>query len=317
METTSAFTIFVATTLPSFASTEEGFYSAPLSGVNHAFFGSWTRDDRLPLQKYNTFCLYKDQIYVNHASDEYDNDTLYVFDNGQWDYMDTTNLSDVFKLNAYGDTLLIVSRYPHYYYNNLQSEFVVHTYNQTGFKSTPNARDAFFEPNGHLWTADNRFGLVWSPKQWTNELIIPDGPAYTPSFAMDCKNGALWVVSGGVQSNWNNNYEDKGFYHFIDEQWNSYNNVNIPALDSIQDVVSIAVDPTNAQHAFVGSWGQGLLELDGGQLTQLYDQDNSILSEASNRPGFVGIGGLCYDNEGNLWISNSANPIGIGSLQAR
>lgn len=292
-----------------FAATNDGFYWAPLTGVNHAFYENWEKDTLLiyPDNAYNSFCFYNEKIIINLQGDTYGTDTLYMYENGSWNYFDVTFSGPNNNLHSFGDTLVIAGAQYRYYYDDLQKSFIVYDYAQDPAVTIPYAMDAYFDKQGVLWTADAYQGLVFMEREWLHRIIIPEGPAYINGFAMDCQNEDLWVVSGGVTSNWSNNYEAKGLYHFKDQEWASFNRFNMDAFDTIPDVVSIAVHPTRLNRAYVGTWGRGVMEFDNGKLTNIFDTTNSTLQDASNWDGFVGVGGLAFDEDNNLWVSNTAN----------
>ncbi len=79
-------------------------------------------------------------------------------------------------------------------------------------------------------------------------------------------------------------------------------------MDGFFNIVQVAVDPSDANHFFVASWGGGLLEFKNDEFVKRYNNFNSPLESAlpqSPEQPYVWIGGLAFDSEGNLWISNS------------
>ncbi|HKI90095.1 MAG TPA: two-component regulator propeller domain-containing protein, partial [Draconibacterium sp.] len=79
-------------------------------------------------------------------------------------------------------------------------------------------------------------------------------------------------------------------------------------LDGFFDIVCMVADPNDPDHIFVGSWGGGLLEFQGDQFLNRFTNHNSPLETAlPQQPDepYVRIGGLGFDSEGNLWITNS------------
>jgi ligand-binding sensor domain-containing protein len=297
-----------------FAATAAGLYTAPLTGVNHAFYANWTKYTDLPHPdgRINTFCLHQGKIYVNSSNHAWGEDTIFVRDNNGWDYFDKTKSGPNHQLKSTGDTLILVGGIVQYYYNNLNDDFLIYAYSQSNFASS--AIDAYFDDQNRLWIADQRQGLVLSKMPWHYKEILPEGPAYINGYSMDCQNEMLWVTSGGVKENWDNNYEGKGIYTFQDQGWTSYNKTNVDAFDTIHDVLSVAIHPSTSNKVYVGTWGKGLLEFEDGVLTKIWDTTNSTLSDASNRPGFVGVAGLKFDQDNNLWVTNSANSQGLSVL---
>jgi len=95
-----------------------------------------------------------------------------------------------------------------------------------------------------------------------------------------------------------------------DDEWTNYQeNLSLKTGYDYLDNNVLAVDPRNANHAFVGG-RTGLYEFLDGQLKTYYNKDNSLLQGAMDRGrelgnNYVLINGLCFDNKGDLWILNS------------
>jgi hypothetical protein len=75
-----------------------------------------------------------------------------------------------------------------------------------------------------------------------------------------------------------------------------------------KDVISLAVDPDNSDHIFAGTWGYGLLEIQGLQITSVYTDANSTLQNILSSGPYIRLGGIAYDREKNLWMTNSEVP---------
>ena len=78
--------------------------------------------------------------------------------------------------------------------------------------------------------------------------------------------------------------------------------MNVPALDSFPDLITLAVDPRDAS-VWAGSFGGGLLQLRTDGTISIFKQ-NSPLQSPSGRPGVYNVSGLAFDTQNNLWISN-------------
>ena len=79
-----------------------------------------------------------------------------------------------------------------------------------------------------------------------------------------------------------------------------------------KDFYRIAIDPMDPEHYFVASWGYGLFEFQQDSLIKVYREGNSSLQ--SIIPGdYFRLGGLTFDYEGNLWVSNASvgSPISV------
>jgi len=297
------------------ASTESGIYYAPINGVNHAFYENWTKDTLLPNPdgRYNTASFYKDKLVVNCTKNVFDSDSVFIKENNVWTYFNQENSLPKYAIKSYGDTLVFVNYNGFkYYYNDLSESFIGYTYNQAdGIHDVPYPRDIIRTADGKFFIADLNHGLVYNYKTWGFRYYSPEGPQNADVFAMDIQNSNLWVASGGINQSWNNVYSKKGIYSFIDEHWKSINKLNNSAFDTISDVVAVAVDPLNSNKVYFGTWGKGLIEVENNEVKNIYQNHNSAISSADNRPNYYAIKGLAFDDQNNLWLTNSATSNGL------
>lgn len=127
-------------------------------------------------------------------------------------------------------------------------------------------------------------------------------------FALNSSGSDLWIAAGGRSDSWNNTWQQPRFQKYNNSEWKYYNKTNYPELDNFFDVVSVVADPQNQNHIFVGSWGGGVLEFVDDEFVNRYTNKNSILESAvPSQPDepYVRIGGMDFDSDGNLWITNS------------
>ncbi len=301
-------TVFTDTSI--IAATSAGLYSANFDAGNLNDFNSWHRDNTLPkpTATYNDVAVHSSGIYANIPGVAYGTDTMMVKQNGQWQPFTELGNEPLHQIKTYGDTLLFVMEYSFkYFYNNMQSSFLAYTYGDKG----PMPADVSFDAKGWAWIADKKEGLVKSKVQWQYQFCMPNGPAFKNSFSITSSNGGIWVASGGVQTNWDAAYVNKGIYHFSDQKWSSYNASNTDVFDTISDVVYVYTSPFDASEVYVSSWGKGLIRLKNYQVNTIYNTTNSSLSNSTFYPGFLAVGGLCMDDEKNLWVANGFNPYGL------
>jgi len=172
---------------------------------------------------------------------------------------------------------------------------------------------ALFDDQEVLWIADSRIGLVRYTLENGFENISVDGPSSNSSFKLSSQGGRLWVAGGFPQhpGNWNNNFRISGFYKFYEGRWHNFTREDYPILseESLNDIASVVPDPRNPDRAYAGSWFGGLIEIDGTEIVNVYDENNSALQvrEEFTRPegeGYVGVSDIAIDQEGNQWITN-------------
>lgn len=292
-----------------YAATETGIFRAK-ADANLAYYVSWTKDARLPAPngKYNLITAFAGKVYANttgKTEPNFDKDTTLVYANGIWNYFDPTNHTPKSAMRVSQGKLLICG---YLYVDALdeQGNRIFRIYNYNPGNVRPN--DAQMDASQNVWIADINEGLVKNYNLYSYTKILLDGPSTANVFAMDVQGTDLWAVPGGRNVAFGNEYQLGAFYNFSDGKWSSYNQLNTPFLDSIRDVLSVAVDPRNHKHAYLGTWGNGLIEYLNGELVKIYTPKNSSLQNSLYRPGWTAIGGMNYDSDNNLWIVNSSAP---------
>ena len=290
-----------------YAATENGIFRAS-ADANLAFYVSWTKDAGLPAPdgRYNLIAAFAGKVYANitpKITPNYEKDTTLVYNNGAWSYFDPENHSTKSCMRVSQGKLLICG----YLYVDVfdeQENLVFRVYDYSPGMVRPN--DAQMDASQNVWIADINEGLVKNHDIWSNDKILLDGPSSANVFAMDVRGTDLWVAPGGRNGTFTNEYKMGAFYNYSDNKWTSYNSLNTPFLDSIRDVLAVAIDPRNHKHAYMGSWGDGLFEYLDGELVKFFTPGNSSLQNSVYRPGWMAISGLCYDSDNNLWVANSS-----------
>ena len=176
--------------------------------------------------------------------------------------------------------------------------------------------------DGHLyWAADNYDGLqAYTLNGNTFEKAVssiqPNSPLHNYGLHLRFAGDRL-LVSGG---NWN--YADvslPGTAMILepDGTWINfdYNSVleQAPAEKYI-DVTSIAQDPKDENHHYVGTARSGIFEFRDAKCVGHIGLENSplrsILPDVAKPQNFVSADGLIYDNDGNLWMLNCIETAG-------
>jgi hypothetical protein len=291
-----------------YAATDEGIYKASLSSPNLAYYIYWSVDQRLyPGLAFNTINYYADKLVVNYSNNGYNSDTLFIYDYtaDQWQKFPNVDHFRKFHLRTEHGNLIVAG----------QGNIVIYDQNydrlnvifQPGDISL-NARDATPDSDGAVWIADNTSGLIKTTTGYDAEFISPSGPYSANVFDMDLKNQELWVASGGYTSGWGKLYIHDGVYTFSNETWKSYNRAsNVAAFDSITDMTCVTVDPNRTGHAYVGTWMQGVMEFQDGEVINIYDNTNSSL-QIWPEADYVAVSGISLDKNNNLWVVNSHVP---------
>lgn len=152
-----------------------------------------------------------------------------------------------------------------------------------------------------IWIADFEKGLVKAESNLFERYAINSPYGRLDGEMLFFKN-TLYVAGGSINDAWNYQFNGSGFFTFDNNEWKDYNRLTIPWMDTIFDIISIAVDPRN-DVIYAGSFGGGLVEFSSATQYKIYKQ-NSPLNEAVGDPNNYRVGGMAFDKENNLWISN-------------
>lgn len=291
-----------------YAATATGIYRAQLNDPFLANYQSWTQYSGLPVGVYNNVELYNGNIIVSLSryimTGFPGSDMLWFYDanTSAWDtIIDSMGvIHNVAVSNNklwIGDAYAIVGVDANYITTDI-------LYTVDGGTTNTYPMDIAPDADGTVWYADQYLGLVHMLDYQTGNIYRPNGPVSTSAAAMDFSNGRLCVVPGGKDDAWNNIYSTAGISFYENQSWDVMKKEQVPALDSLIDINFCEIDPSDNTHVWLGSWGKGLIEVRNNQVTNIYNEYNSILESKVEYP-WCGIGGIQYDEDGNLWMVNS------------
>ena len=171
-----------------------------------------------------------------------------------------------------------------------------------------NPTQAFYLGNNQYFIADYNRGLLFinDMENMAGEIIEPNGPYSHRSFDMTTDGTKVWVASGGHDDFWAPAWTRDGLYCFDGYSWSSFNNRNGVLKNAIRDVTSITIHPQNKDLIYIGTWGTGVVEMNNGVVTNVFDDSNSPLEKRCEAPGqgeFVA--GIAFDSKGLMWVANS------------
>lgn len=140
----------------------------------------------------------------------------------------------------------------------------------------------------------------------------PDGPSSNKPYFLTTVGSQLWSVPGG---RWAAQYKQQGqVMYFNGSKWDNYTNKRIREMlvysTTLLDFGHVAVDPSDTEHFFVSSFGNGLLEfLPDGKAKQ-YTYNNSPLETLvpdKNPQNYCRVDAITFDAERNLWLINTGD----------
>ena len=155
---------------------------------------------------------------------------------------------------------------------------------------------AFYGSGGNLWIGDARLGLL-KINGSSAESIVFNGPSTDNAFEMVSLDEKVLSVPGGYDGQFNKRNRSGVVQKFSNQKWDN------DLFSSGNDFVDILIDPESVQHLLIGSWGDGLFEVEvqKGEIDQFLE-NNSSLEESDD--GGVYIQDVELDQEGNLWVLN-------------
>ena len=300
-----------------YAATAEGVYRAPVSNVNLDDFGNWKLlgpEDGFPADySAKAFATFDGALHLGV------NDTLWRYENNQLSFVHYEQGSTLEFLTDEGVHLLAgfrPGRIVYFHPDGSQGIIIGNCVEAPNY--------AIEDSQGRLWFGNDRvrggFRMARSVTDFC-DIVEFNSPWSESAWDMDVANGELWLATGGLDQTLSARFNSDGFASFIDGQWTIYNrqlrddlkgpDPNTNDDDPVDFVTSLA-NPDNGK-VYVGSYTEGLIELDGDQITQ-YIETNSSLQRALGDPR-VRVPGLALDEEGNLWVANNSAPQPLSVLQ--
>lgn len=283
-----------------YAATSEGIYYADYQNKNLVDFSQWTHDTTLTHAdlNYSEIETFNNQLIANYSRNEYNTDTLFVYDGEKWDYHHYKIPSIKRSIRAYDDQLVLSNNYSITALGTDNSVIMTYNKNMEPF-------DCIYDKNGDAyWIADKTNSIYrFVPGKYFDPINF-NGPYSNNVFELKVRGEQLWVAPGGYSSVWAKNWMKDGVFYYTNDEWHNINSSNNEAFDTISDIVSIAIDPINNAKVYVGSYHRGILEFENFELKTIHDKSNSSLGELKNY-GYVYVTGMDFDSKNNLWIANS------------
>jgi TSS9, PorZ, N-terminal beta-propeller domain/Two component regulator propeller len=284
-----------------YCATDVGIYNGSLLGVNLIDFNNWSMNSAFPGDGkiVNTIVSTNNVLYANVRNEEPNNDIIYIYDGTKWSECLYYSGKNIRSLNVNDDQLIICSK----------NDFDIFSATGERLKGLYIGSPQFgiVDKDNIVWIADSERGLLRNSNSWEKVSVSPEGPSDISVAAIEISNNKLVAVAGGRGSSLSNLYKSAELYSYADGQWDGWK------TDSLRDLIKIAIHPDDPNHYFAASWGYGLLEFKDNDLTELYLEHNSSLQTIFPGDDFYRLGGLCYDNQKNLWVTNSgvSEPVSV------
>ena len=219
-----------------YAATDEGLKTASINSVNPADYRQW---QTLSISGGAASC--KAVLNVENRIVALQNDSLFVKAASGWNLF-FTNGWHITSVNTSEGKIIIIQE------NGTNSQVLVLNSNGTVQTLIPKGKPIEVPKNGvlqnrRLWIADAYHGL----SQWNGNTLVNN---YEPNSPEDIATGEILVydnifyaAAGSVNASWNYQYNSAGLFELSNSEWKTYNRTTIPALDSVLDIITLALDP--------------------------------------------------------------------------
>ncbi|MBU3820787.1 ABC transporter substrate-binding protein [Flavobacteriaceae bacterium XHP0103] len=159
----------------------------------------------------------------------------------------------------------------------------------------------------YIYIGTKDFGVLKTPLANLVEFeeIHPEGPLLNTPFSLQTTPNNLWVTYGDYDIFFNPYpLNSLGYSHLNGEEW-----INTPfsELLTARCLNAISINPFNNNQVFISSFVDGLLEINDGVPTILYDDTNSGLEPfvINANVSDIRVGPNLFDGNGLLWTLTS------------
>lgn len=289
-----------------FAATANGIFKADRNNPMLAVFENWQKLTSIPNPNlsYSSAVWFSNELVLAQTNEGFNDDTLWIYNpvTQNTRKLTTSYYYDCHRLQSTSGYLAISYEGATEILNSaFQRE--LSTYRPSDVQLSPAA--AVVESTNLVWIADRKLGLVKVTNSgWTGEFLAPEGPYSHKVYSISTQGDNLWVAHGGRNSVWGNLYIRDGISTTNGISWQIFNHTTEPMMSAVWDVVAIKSAPTGTK-TFAATWGMGVVEIDGGEITKIHDTTNSTLEPWVANKDVTNISGLSFDNSGNLWVANT------------
>ncbi|MFT4660892.1 MAG: ligand-binding sensor domain-containing protein [Patiriisocius sp.] len=282
-----------------FAATNEGLFQANLNSSLQDF-NNWSLVNTLPVANYDQVFVLGNTpgAFMNNPQDK----RVFRLLDGLWtEVLTDTNLNKVMESNG----KLLLLRDDELRVRD-QDFTVVYSLDDYNFTDKEDIFTAVLDSEDKLWIGDINWGLIEDLGSSNVNSYMPEGPSTNSSWEVSSVGNQTWVAHGGVKVTFNASGSEDFFSGLNSGTWETYKGNEFLLENGVRDLVDLAINPNNPQQVFFGSWNGGLIEKMSNGDVEIYHEGkgNSVIQEGSQVNNYR-IGGLTYDNDGNLWQANS------------
>lgn len=273
-----------------YAFSYDQLYKASLHD-NLVDFSFW-QTESVPCEQIQQAVVYQDKIYTLQ------HDSLYVREGSSWRLVRPEPINWIHA----SDGQLLLCTDNHILYRLADDEQLI------GLCDRYAINDAVYS-QGEYWLGENNWGLIRLNSEG-DEIYHTSGPNSNFGYSMQAFNGQIYSTIGG---RWAGEFIRPARMNIYDGY--TWRGISEGALiqatgQLILDPVCVAVDPQDAGHFFLATYGTGVLEFRDYAVVKHYMSNNSTLkpvNESIYAPYYTRTDGAMWDNQGNLWVLNATD----------
>ena len=213
------------------------------------------------------------------------------------------NLKYILNIADWGDKLLLTTQSSLVQFT--QDLKVMGLFAATGLTAACPVGDKIYAANGYNGLV--RYQLAngkWTP---TGGGVMPTGPRLENYYRLRANQDRVMTVSGGGDIKgvvWT----ASSFSVIKNGECTNLDTCLVTTAHPYHNMVDIIEDPKDPTHIYAAAYGAGLLEYRNQDMVMRYTSGNSKIGQAagtSNVNHYSRLGALAYDNDGNLWMTNT------------
>lgn len=282
-----------------FAATEKGIRRGDLNDPALLSYQNWTTLNNRPDSIYNSITHFDGKIYANKPGELFNTDSIFIYDNNNWDLLNKDFPLQVKRLTHSSNNLIAALSGSFLLYNSTGSVVSGGSDSDTPYSILPSVVKV--SDNNRIWMADLRNGLMPFGSNGFGEPIFPSGPINSGSEDIAIHDGDVWVAHGGRDDGWFPLFSSRLASKMENEIWEEK---DIPEENDFRDMVTVEIDPRNPSNVYAGTWGYGMVNYENSAFKEVIDESNSSLTKRESGDGIF-IGGIDFDSDGNMWVTNS------------